>query len=551
MDKDSLTIRDYLLIVVMMVIFVAISLVYQANQNFSYDQIQMLLKGFHASFNNEYLPFGNEASSMGNIPGCISSWVIGFPLELYVGVESIIAFQLLLRILAILVFANALSLIFGRAIVMFGTFVFALGPWYLYHTMIYNPAYIHLGSALVLNCLIRLRSSRYPKNHGGGIGRIFSSLVLVLSIGFILQLHYSWTLMAAICGIMYLRRDIKISYIGVFLGLALFAWSMMPYVQEVMVNKSLLTNPEAYAQERYIGYGLTHVYPIFKGILYWLRFGSLLITNKAIFPSPYVGDLTTLWTVLSYFWVVIAYLVGSLSVVFAAYSNYFTLYKFRLGNSSERLQFVRALTLSSILAVIIASAASPVVLNFWQVSLVLPFALIPVLTVISLHGQNIKYYFTVAALFFIVANPIAAICSDKFFYKNDLNSEVYGTCLMAFSKDQCAPYAKSLSTEQKLAVENKHPTINQGVINRVIKGQIPSAQAAPKITSPDKTETKSKTPVAVTVDNNNSLSGSIELNSQGSIIVDSSLPPADAPLYEAIKDQDQNGQSGQIILPAK
>lgn len=474
MNKESLNLKDYLLLLIILIIFVAMSLVYEFNQNFSYDQIQMLLKGFHASFNNEYLPFGNEASSMGNVPGMLSSWLVGFPLEFYIGLESIIAFQLFFRVLAILIFANALSLLFSRSVVMLGTFLFALGPWYLYHTMIYNPAFIHFGSAITLNCLIRLR---YDKNHKGfSLGRVFSSIFLVLSVGFILQLHYSWTVMAAICGIMWLRRDIKISYLGVLIGLAIFALSMVPYVQEVMVNKSLLTNPEAYAQDRYLGYGLTHVYPIFKGILYWLRFGSLLITNKAIFPSPYGEELSTMWTALSYLWVGVAYLIGIATVLFSAYSNYFAIYRFRLGNSSVKFQFIRGLTISSILAVVIASAASPVTLNFWQISVVLPLALIPVLALISVRQQFSKLYFVVALFFFVVANPIAAMSSDKFYYKNDLHAALYQTCLMGFNKEQCTPYANSLSEEKRKDIESQYPKPVQSMIDRVIKGLIPTPE---------------------------------------------------------------------------
>ena len=77
--------------------------------------------------------------------------------------------------------------------------------------MIYNPAFIHFGLAITLNCLIRLRYDK--KSKGFSLGRVFSSIFLVLSVGFILQLHYSWTVMAAVCGIMWLRRDIKISYL--------------------------------------------------------------------------------------------------------------------------------------------------------------------------------------------------------------------------------------------------------------------------------------------------------------------------------------------------
>lgn len=578
MNKESLTIRDYLLLVVIVIAFVGMSLVYEFNQNFSYDQIQMLLKGFHASFNNEYLPFGNEASSMGNVPGNLSSWLVGFPLELYVGLESIIAFQLLFRVAAILIFANALSLLFGRSVVMLGTFLFALGPWYLYHTMIYNPAFVHFGSAITLNCLIRLRNNKNQR--GFSLGRVFSSIFLVLSVGFVLQLHYSWTVMAAICGIMYLRRDIKISYLGVFIGLALFALSMIPYVQEIMVNKTLLTNPESYAQERYIGFGLTHVYPIFKGILYWLRFGSLLITNKAIFPSSYGEELSTMWTILSYVWVVFAYIVGVATVIFSAYSNYFAIYKFRFGNSSDKFQFIRGLTISSILAVILASAASPVTLNFWQISVVLPLAFVPVLALLSLNTQSIKYYFVVACAFFVIANPIAAISSDKFYYKNNLHEGMYQSCLMAFSKEQCQPYAKNLDEQQKLNIEKQYPKPSQSMIDRVIKGIIPTPEANakqkelinsaissmssdPKAKPKPKEDTKAQelsyqSQAQVSSGDSEQVKelnqeNQANVSSQGSdnnTLVDqgSGVVKADAPLSGELKIQSTEGQSGEIVV---
>ncbi len=463
--------RDVGVILLIILLFVGFSLMYQVNQKFSYDQVQMLLKGFHASLTGEYLPFGNEASTMGNLPGIASSWVIGFPLQLYISAFSPVIFQLIWRVLGIFIFANALCHLFDRKIVVLGTFLFALSPWILYQTMLYNPAYLSLGAAIVLNCLVRLRNDRDLVARGGFVGRFFCSMFLVLAIGFCLQLHFSWPVLVAMVGLMWLRRDIKVSYVGVFVGIAIVALSLVPYVQEIMVNPSLLNNSEPYAQDRYLGYGLVHVYPILKAILYWFRFGSLLVTEKAIVPEV-TDDFSTFLTVVAYAWIGLSFLVGGITVAFAAFCNYFVCAKFRVGNSSYKLRFIRGMTISAFIAVIIAAAASPVTLNFWQIAIIMPFALIPVLAYFAVRGSAIKLYVLVSFIFFMIANPLAASYSEKFDYHQDFRSNMYRTCLVGFTPGQCSAYTAGLSAEQIEAI-NSATQQDAGVIDRVINGHIP------------------------------------------------------------------------------
>lgn len=477
MSKERLRFEDYLLLALLIVLFLGLSVLYNVNQNFSFDQVQMLLKGIHAALTGEFLPFGNEASTMGNLPGMLSSWVIGFPLQLYAHAWSPVIFQFLLRVVAILLFINALCQLFERKIVLIGTFLLALSPWVLYQTMLYNPAYLLLGSTLTLNTLVRLRNDKSNRRvHGGralefNFGRFINSLLLVLAIGFCLQLHFSWPVLAAMVGIMWLRRDIKISYVGVLVGLALVGWSLVPYVQEIMVNPSLLTNPEPYAQERYLGYGIVHVYPVLKGLLYWFRFGSLLVTEKAIVPE--LTDDLSLWLViLGYAWIGIAYLVGGLSVLYAAYSNYFVISRFHVSNSSDRLRFVRGMSISAILAVLLAAGASPVVLNFWQIAVIIPFALLPVLAFMSVRPHGLKFYVWVAAIFFVFANGLGATYSEKFSYQQNFSANFYRTCLVGFSPQQCSPYGTGLTAEQREVIAAQTPQ-DLGVIKRVIGGIIP------------------------------------------------------------------------------
>lgn len=470
--EERLKASDYLLLLLIVVAFAAVSWIYQINQFFSYDQTQMLLKGYYAAFTGTYLPFGNEASTMGNLPGMLSSWVIGFPLTMYMHPYAPAVFQTIVRMVGILIFANAISQLFSRRIVLLGTFIFALSPWTLYQTMLYNPAYLTFCAPLVLNCLIRLRNERHEhRMRDSGAGRFFASAILVIAIGMVVQLHFSWPVLVAGAGILWLRRDIKVSYTGILAGAAIVGFSLWPYIQEVMNNPNLLNNPESYSKDRYIGYGLVHVYPIFKGLLYWLRFASFSITQKAIVPDI-EDEYSLLVVILCWVWIILSQFAAVITVIVAAYSNLFALSGVKAGANADKVRFVRGLTISYILAVIIASAASPVVLNFWQIAVVMPFAMIPLLAWISVRHNYIRTYFIAALVFFTFANAIGAARSDKFDINHSFDKGLYANCVFGFSPAQCDVMAPNLNAQQKAEVQAKYP-FNQGIYDRVVKGLIP------------------------------------------------------------------------------
>lgn len=471
--EERLKASDYLLLLLIVLAFGAISWIYQINQFFSYDQTQMLLKGYYAAFTGTYLPFGNEASTMGNLPGMLSSWVIGFPLQLYMHPYAPAVFQTVLRMIGILIFANAISQLFSRRIVLLGTMLFALSPWTLYQTMLYNPAYLTFCAPLVLNCLIRLRNERHEyRMRESGAGRFFASAILVIALGMVVQLHFSWPVLVAGAGILWLRRDIKVSYTGVLAGAALVGLSLWPYVQEVMNNPNLMNNPEAYAQDRYIGYGLVHVYPVFKGLLYWLRFASFSVTQKAIIPEI-EDEYSLLIVIVCWVWIILSQFAGVITVIIAAYSNMFALSGVKAGANPDKVRFVRGLTISFIIAVLIASAASPVTLNFWQIAVVMPFSLIPLLAWISVRHNYIRTYCIAALVFFTLGNAIGAIRSDKFDISYSFDKGLYLNCLYGFPAAQCDVMGKYLNAQQKAEVQaTTH--FSQGIYDRVIKGLIPS-----------------------------------------------------------------------------
>ena len=469
---ERLNAVDYLFLLLIILAFAAVSWFYQINQSFNHDQLQMLLKGYYAAFNSTYLPFGNESGIMGNVPGMLSSWLMGFPLQVYMHPYAPAVFQTLIRAIGIVIFANALSLLFTRRVVLLGTFLFALSPWTLYQSMLYSPAYLTFCAPLVLNCLLRLRYDYHDHYHDkNSRHRVFPSFFLIIAFGMIVQLHFSWPVLVVGALILWLRRDIKVSYLGLGLGLLVVALSLLPYIQEVISNPNLLNHADASAQDGYFGYGLLHVYPLFKGLLYWLRFASFSVSEQAIIPKI-ADDYSLAIVILCWAWIILSQAFGVISAIIAAYGNLFALSGAKAGTDVAKSQFIRGLTISFMLAVIIASAASSEVVNSSHIALVLPFALIPLLAWLSANHKYLKVYFIASLVFFICANAVASLKSDKFDYFNSFDEGLYTDCLTAFTKEQCELLSGSLSAATKLELQANYK-FDAAIYDRIIKGLIP------------------------------------------------------------------------------
>lgn len=469
---ERLNAVDYLFLLLIILAFAAVSWFYQINQSFNHDQLQMLLKGYYAAFNSTYLPFGNESGIMGNVPGMLSSWLMGFPLQVYMHPYAPAVFQTLIRAIGIVIFANALSLLFTRRVVLLGTFLFALSPWTLYQSMLYSPAYLTFCAPLVLNCLLRLRYDYHDHYHDkNSRHRVFPSFFLIIAFGMIVQLHFSWPVLVVGALILWLRRDIKVSYLGLGLGLLVIAISLLPYIQEVISNPNLLNHADASAQDGYFGYGLLHVYPLFKGLLYWLRFASFSVSEQAIIPKI-ADDYSLAIVILCWAWIILSQAFGVISAIIAAYGNLFALSGAKAGTDVAKSQFIRGLTISFMLAVIIASAASSEVVNSSHIALVLPFALIPLLAWLSANHKYLKVYFIASLVFFICANAVASLKSDKFDYFNSFDEGLYTDCLTAFTKEQCELLSGSLSAATKLELQANYK-FDAAIYDRIIKGLIP------------------------------------------------------------------------------
>ncbi len=429
MHDNSLSSQQKLTILLCIAISVVLCTFFQAHQLPHYDQGQMFERGIVAVFDNIYIPHGNEASTTSNVPGSLSSFIIGFPMKIYFSLWSPMILLTFIKVISGLLFLNAVSKIYSPRTVTYAAALFFLNPWFLFESISYNPSYLCLGATLVLNSLVHLRCDiAKGQSSSTYIQKIFFSALAVLGIGWSLQFHFSWPVLLALCGLLWLRGSIKVSYLGLALGIIIVAISLIPYFNEVLQEGFVDTSPAAYKNERYIGYGLVHVYPLFKAVLYWIRLGSLSLTHNALLQNPQ--------EILGIAYNIIINILGGITALAAAYFNYKVLYK--LKNEPRIHNFGRELSLCGLLATLIAAAAATLVLNYWQIIIMFVFCLFPILEIIERTSNINKGIVSAVVALAMVINIQASLSSEKY----DLNApaldkQLIDYCSNKYSTEQC------------------------------------------------------------------------------------------------------------------
>lgn len=467
--REHLSWGNYLCLLALLLLSAALTLVLGRNEHFDFTQVQFLLHGLHAAFTGQYLPFGVEGGLWGNNPGVLSSWLVGFPFKLVSSSYAPLYLQVLLDVLALILMLRALTQLFAPRAVMLGALFLTLGPWAL-GTTGFNPAgFLSLGSALVLSSLVVLRRDRDLKI--SGLHRLVSTLCLFLGLTWCLQVHSSWPVLWLMVLLLWLRRDISLSLVGLILGLILAGLSLAPYLAQVASNPSLTNITNAEQLEGYWGYGIVHVYPLLLGLLDVLRLGSLWGSPEVLLPV-FSGQEGLIATILGYGFIGLYWLVGLASLLVTASCAFFVLSRFSGGAASGRLHLVRAITLCALLSALLLAAAMPRVITTEDVVVLLPFALLPLLAYFSVRAPGYKPFLVVSLVFMVLSLPVMALSSQRFNGTEGFYQQVYRSCLMAFPEQDCFAYGAALPDDVRLNMAGS-VSISEGLVARVLQGQIP------------------------------------------------------------------------------
>ena len=390
-----------------------LALLYAQHQIMTGDQWQMLHKGYLGAYQDIWLAFGNAASAVGNVPGSLSAWVVGGPLLLWDNPWAPMLLLIGLRVLSYLMLDAVIKQVFSQQVRLLFMVAYWLNPWLLYDSQLYNPAYLCFFTALHFWSAFKLREQ----------SNFVFSFLHVIAIGGAMQFHYSWPVLAVISCYLLYRKMSHPNWTGVITaGLVILA-SLIPYFQEYAVNEGLKGE-----SDRYIGYGLVHVYPVLKALLYWLRYASTLFSNRIITDTSFDWLTTIAWLqlVFQYLWQAVLYVVGATTVVIAAKINWqawkaIKPYIKRRTDVIEKQQWLLLYAAAAVMAIVINAMLSPITFSYWHLILTFPIALIPILVAaeqwrVEIPERFIKGLFGLAA-FFLVVNLIAACDSEKYTYK--------------------------------------------------------------------------------------------------------------------------------------
>nr|WP_279464091.1 3-deoxy-D-manno-octulosonic acid transferase [Aeromonas veronii] len=403
-----------------------LSWLFSDHQLLTGDQTQMLYKGYLGAYEGVWLSYGNAASAVGNVPGSLSAWLIGGPLLLWDSPYAPMVLLLAMRLVGFLLFDAVIRQVFDDRVRLLFLVLCWLNPWFQYESLLYNPSYLFLFSAM--HC--------WSAWHMRERASFWHMIVHLLAIGMAMQLHYSWPLLAVMSTYLFWRRILKVSWSGVVVATLLIGASLIPYAMEVMSNSHITQNVDPEARQRYIGWGLVHVYPVLKSVLYWLRYGSWLFASKLVNDTQFIWlagheylQMAAVWL-----WRVVIYGVGSATVLLAAKANWqlWQELKPRLLRSDrapvDGESWLGLYALAAVLAVLVSAALSPIIFNYWHLMLIFPYALFPILLLLVRWSRRYPQWvgkgLLVATLFCTAVNLIAACDSTKFSYQADYKAQV-------------------------------------------------------------------------------------------------------------------------------
>jgi len=409
--------------VLLLLLGFGLSLFYAQHQILTGDQTQMLYKGYMGAYYDSWSSFGNAASVVGNVPGSMISFAVGLPIMLYDSPWSPMLVLIFLHLFSYLLLDDVLKNMFKNELRLVFLVIYWLNPWFLFENILYNPSYLFFFSALHLWTAYKQREK----------SSFFYATLHVMSIGFALQFHYSWLILAIISLYLVFRNMVKINWFGVAFGILLVGASLVPYAIEFLHNEAIRHNPNVKKGERYIGWGGVHVYPVLKSFIYWLRYGSFFFPNKLIASAHFewLSASVVLQTIFVYAYKALVFTIGALSVYISYKANraFYERVKSKVFQRKEVItseeEWLLLYVLGAIFGVFISAMLSPIIFSYWHLIIVFPFAVIPFL--VYFKGYTKKYlhkFLLFGTLYFFLINIMGAVDSRKYSIEKNYADDV-------------------------------------------------------------------------------------------------------------------------------
>ncbi len=354
----------------------AISIAMVVRSQVGGDQLNLLARGWLLADEGRWISYGNPMSTGGKAPGGITSVLVGLPLMIWRDHRAPTLVVLLCHILAFWLLDRTLRRIVSPAERVVFALLYWLNPWRMYFSaFLWNPNYLFLAGALHLWACLEQRER----------ARFVPSLLLGAGLMLALQVHASFLLLAVSSLLLWLRGWFRPHWTAGILGAAVAAIPLVPYVRDLLAEPAILTD----ADKGFLGRGLLYVFPLVRGLVYWLRYSSLYLSEKALrfdfgdFLAADAGARVGRWVSVA----TSALLPLTAVLPFLANLRLWRRYgrrrafklRRRLPSGASDRDWLKGYALWTFLAAAAVFAASPTTIMMWQALIVLHAAVLPLM----------------------------------------------------------------------------------------------------------------------------------------------------------------------------
>jgi hypothetical protein len=348
----------------------ALSLLLALRSQVGGDQLNLLGRGWLLLERGQWVPYGNPSSSGGAVPGGLTALLVAAPMALWRHHRAAVLGVLLTQVVAFFLLDRWLAEALPRRERRLFAVVYWLNPWrVLLSGFLWNPGYL-----LLVGAVHALASWRQRERASFG-----ASLALALAIGLGFQVHPSVMLLAAATVLLAVTGHVSLHLRGLVAGGLLAAVSLVPWAISVWHEPARLPVSEGFPFR-----GLVFVFPLLRGVLYWLRHASLGLPGpESRFDfAPELG--ATLAAPMRHFADVVVKGVGEAALLLPVLANLRLWRGLRrrgladlVGVRPGRRAWVAGYARVSFVAALLTYAAAPTTVMWWQGVALLHAAVLP------------------------------------------------------------------------------------------------------------------------------------------------------------------------------
>ncbi len=325
------------------------------------DALNMLVRGWELAHEGVWMPYGLPTSAGGFSPGGLMAALVGLPLAVWADYRAVAMLTVALHAGTFLWMARAVGPALGRTGRWLLLVVLWIDPWRMvFSTHPWNPNFMLPLGMVHLATAVSMRHRRVA----------WATCVHALTVGLGVQLHTSFAVLAVLSLMLWATGTVRIHWGGFAAAVAVGLATLAPWFAAVANDPSLLPGHEGFPFR-----GLLYAFPVLRGVLYWLKLGSLSLPSRltAFDFTPDLGGAAD--AVLTPAATAVA-IAGHVTIVVAGWATWRLvrrMWRTRLWRgpapAGPRAWLERYVALAAA-AALVSFAVSPTTVMFWQLFVV-------------------------------------------------------------------------------------------------------------------------------------------------------------------------------------